>query len=33
LQDILSSHKTDYKLFTIAGNSVEEVIQNGKTTK
>jgi len=29
LQDILSSHKTDYKLFKIAGNGVEEVTQNG----
>jgi len=27
LQDILSSHKTDYKLFSIAGNSIEEVIK------
>jgi DNA replication and repair protein RecF len=26
LQDILSSHKTDYKLFRIAGNGVEEVL-------
>ena len=28
LQDILSSHKTDYKLFKIAGNGIEEVAQN-----
>ncbi len=27
LQDILSSHKTDYKLFRIAGNGVEEVLK------
>jgi DNA replication and repair protein RecF len=31
LQDILSSHKTDYKLFRIAGNGIVEVIQNGTT--
>ena len=30
LQDILSSHKTDYKLFKIMGNEVVEVAQNGK---
>jgi DNA replication and repair protein RecF len=29
LQDILSSHKTDYKLFHISGNSVIDVVQNG----
>lgn len=28
LQDILSSHKTDYKLFRIANNGIDEVIQN-----
>ena len=31
LQDILSSHKTDYKLFKIAGNGIVEITQNGKT--
>jgi DNA replication and repair protein RecF len=30
LKDILSSHKTDYKLFRIAENGIEEVTQNGK---
>jgi DNA replication and repair protein RecF len=30
LHEILSSHKTDYKLFMIRGNEVKEVIQNGK---
>jgi DNA replication and repair protein RecF len=30
LHEILSSHKTDYKLFMISGNEVKEVIQNGK---
>jgi DNA replication and repair protein RecF len=29
LQDILSSHETDYKLFKIAGNGIEVVNQNG----
>jgi len=33
LQDILSSHKTDYKLFRIAGNGIVEVTQNGKPVK
>jgi DNA replication and repair protein RecF len=33
LQDILSSHKTDYKLFRIAGNGITEVTQNGNTAK
>jgi len=33
LQDILSSHKTDYKLFNIRGNGIIEVIQNGKRIK
>jgi DNA replication and repair protein RecF len=31
LQDILSSHQTDYKLFKIAGNGIEVVNQNGTT--
>jgi DNA replication and repair protein RecF len=31
LQDILLSHKTDYKLFKIAGNGIEVVNQNGIT--
>jgi DNA replication and repair protein RecF len=30
LHEILSTHKTDYKLFMIRGNEVKEVIQNGK---
>jgi DNA replication and repair protein RecF len=30
LHNILSSHKTDYKLFMISGNEIKEVIQNGK---
>jgi DNA replication and repair protein RecF len=30
LHEILSTHKTDYKLFMITGNEVKEVIQNGK---
>jgi DNA replication and repair protein RecF len=29
LQDILSSHKTDYRLFKIAENGIVEVTQNG----
>lgn len=33
LLDILSSHKTDYKLFRIADNGIEEVTQNGKKVK
>ena len=33
LQDILTSHKTDYKLFRIADNGIEEVTQNGKKVK
>ncbi len=33
LQDILSSHKTDYKLFRIADNGINEVTQNGKLIK
>jgi DNA replication and repair protein RecF len=31
LQDILFSHKVDFKLFKIAGNNVEEVTQKEKT--
>lgn len=31
LQDILSSHKTDYKLFKIAGNELEEITQKRTT--
>jgi DNA replication and repair protein RecF len=30
LQEILTSHNTEYKLFNINGNGVEEVKQNGK---
>lgn len=30
LQEILTSHNTDYKLFRIAGNGVEEIAKNGK---
>jgi DNA replication and repair protein RecF len=30
LKDILSSHKTDYRLFRIADNGIEDVTQNGK---
>ncbi|MDQ1331998.1 MAG: replication and repair protein RecF [Bacteroidota bacterium] len=30
LHDILASHKTDYKLFRIKNDSVEEIVQNGK---
>ncbi len=33
LHEILSSHNTDYKIFKINNNIVEEVIQNGKTDK
>jgi DNA replication and repair protein RecF len=33
LQDILSSHKTDYKLFRIADNGIVEVTHNGKVIK
>jgi len=33
LQDILTSHKTDYKLFNIQVNGSVEVIQNGKTIR
>lgn len=33
LHEILSSHGTDYKLFRISNNSVDEVIHNGKQEK
>jgi len=33
LHEILSSHNTDYKLFRISNNIVDEVIQNGKSIK
>jgi DNA replication and repair protein RecF len=33
LHEILSSHKTEYKLFRINNNSVEEIIENGKSGK
>jgi len=33
LHEILSSHKTDYKLFRINNNAVEEIIENGKIQK
>jgi DNA replication and repair protein RecF len=33
LHDILSSHKTDYKLFRIADSRVEEVFHNGEAVK
>ncbi len=33
LHEILTSHKTDYKLFRINNNAVEEIIDNGKTRK
>ncbi|MGC1391419.1 MAG: DNA replication/repair protein RecF [Bacteroidales bacterium] len=33
LQDILSSHKTDYKLFRIADNGIAEITENGKAIK
>jgi DNA replication and repair protein RecF len=33
LQDILTSHNTDYKLFNIEGNVVEEITSNGKTNE
>lgn len=33
LHSILSSHGTDYRLFRISNNSVEEIIDNGKTRK
>jgi DNA replication and repair protein RecF len=32
LHDILSSHNTDYKLFMIKNNEVEEVMQDGKSS-
>jgi DNA replication and repair protein RecF len=33
LHEILSSHRTDYRLFRINNNSVEEIIENGKKGK
>jgi DNA replication and repair protein RecF len=33
LHEILSSHDTDYKLFRINNNSVDEIIHNGKTRR
>jgi DNA replication and repair protein RecF len=33
LHEILSSHNTDYKLFRISNNSVEEAVNNGETVK
>ncbi len=33
LQDILSSHKTDFKLFRIADNGITEIIQNGNQSR
>jgi DNA replication and repair protein RecF len=33
LQDILTSHKTDFKLFNIADNGISEVAPNGTTIK
>jgi DNA replication and repair protein RecF len=33
LQDILSSHRTDYKLFNISGDGTIDVIQNGTRIK
>jgi DNA replication and repair protein RecF len=33
LQDILSSHKTDFKLFMIADNGITEIIQNGNQSR
>jgi DNA replication and repair protein RecF len=33
LQEILSSHKTDYRLFRISGNGVEELTGNGNTAE
>ncbi len=33
LHEILSSHKTDYRLFRINNNAVEEIIENGKSGK
>jgi DNA replication and repair protein RecF len=33
LHEILTSHKTDYKLFRINNNTVEEIIENGKPQK
>jgi DNA replication and repair protein RecF len=33
LHEILSSHNTDYRLFRISNNTVEEVLHNGKPVK
>ncbi len=33
LHEILTSHRTDYKLFRINNNSIEEIIENGKSGK
>jgi len=33
LHEILTSHKTDYKLFRINNNAVEEIIENGRPGK
>jgi DNA replication and repair protein RecF len=33
LHEILSSHKTDYKLFRINNNTVDEIIENGVPAK
>jgi DNA replication and repair protein RecF len=33
LHEILSSHNSDYKLFRISNNSVEEIIENGVSDK
>jgi len=33
LQDILTSHKTDFKLFNIADNGIVEVTPNGTAIK
>ncbi|MGD0341670.1 MAG: hypothetical protein ABSA76_08200 [Bacteroidales bacterium] len=33
LHEILSSHNTNYTLFRISDNSVEEVIRNGDASK
>ena len=33
LHEILSSHNTDYRLFRISNNAIDEVIQNGVSGK
>lgn len=33
LHEILSSHQTDYKLFRISDNNIDEIVQNGKSRK